>query len=191
MFVATIHICCNHKYLLQLHICVATMHICCNFAYLLQLYIFVAVTWAASSTSISQEWLCNLPALQFVGGSQHPPLLPDAIKTKSKPHAGRRIKFARGKSLDSWNFSSEFWVLGNFSSNVKINPEISWNGHNSFQRIFPFKFSAFYYTSALGAFPFIFLFLKEPFKCLWEILVDPRLQWEIYESTPQPQEWTQ
>jgi len=51
--------------------------------------------------------------------------------------AGRRTEFARQKSPDSWNFSSEFWVLGTFSSNVKINLVISWNGDNSFQRTFP------------------------------------------------------
>jgi len=42
-----------------------------------------------------------------------------------------------------------------------------------------FKFLAFYYTSSSGAFPGTFLFRKEPFKSNI---------WEIYESTPQPQE---
>ena len=37
----------------------------------------------------------------------------------------------------------------------------------------------------------MFLFRKARFKCLWEILVDKRLQHAIYESIPQPQEWTQ
>jgi len=41
---------------------------------------------------------------------------------------------------------------------------------------FPFKFLAFYYTSTSGAFPFTFLVQKEPFKRLWEILVDSRLK---------------
>ena len=67
--------------------------------------------------------------------------------------------------------ASEFWVLGTFSRNVKVNPGISSCEHNSFQRIFPLKFSGFYYTSTSGAFPLMFLFHKEPFKCLWEILV--------------------
>jgi len=66
-------------------------------------------------------------------------------RTLDGAHAGRTMKFARRRSLDSWNFSSEFWVHGTFSSNVKVQPVISWNGQNSFQRIFPFKFSAFYY----------------------------------------------
>jgi len=80
-------------------------------------------------------------------------------------------------SLDSWIFSSEFWVLGTFSSNVEVNSVNSWNGHNSFQRIFPLKFSEFYNTSTSGAFLLMFLFRKEPFKSMWEILVDSRLQW--------------
>jgi len=42
-----------------------------------------------------------------------------------------------------------------------------------FNTIFPFKFSACYYM----AFPFKLLFRKELFKCLWEILLDKRLQW--------------
>jgi len=49
----------------------------------------------------------------------------------------RSFRTFRLKSPDSWNFSSEFWVLGTFSSNVKINLVISWNGHNLFYRIFP------------------------------------------------------
>ena len=32
----------------------------------------------------------------------------------------------------------------------------------------------------------MFLFWKEPFKGLWETLVDYRLRWGIYESTPEP-----
>ena len=35
-----------------------------------------------------------------------------SFKKYPKPHPGRRTKFARGKSADSWNFFSEFWVLG-------------------------------------------------------------------------------
>jgi len=66
-------------------------------------------------------------------------------------NTSRRIKFAREKGLDSWNFFSECWVLGTFSSNIKVNPVISWNGHNSVQRNITFKFSAFCYTSTLGA----------------------------------------
>jgi len=76
-----------------------------------------------------------------------------------RPDAGRRTKFASVKSLDSSEFSSEFSDLKILSSNVKVNPVISWNGHNSFHRIFPlnsqdfttpqifFKFSGFDYTS--------------------------------------------
>jgi len=72
----------------------------------------------------------------------------------------RRTKFALVKSLDSSEFSSEFSDFKTFSSNVKVNPVISWNGHNSFHRIFPlnsqdfatpqisFEFSGFYYTSS-------------------------------------------
>jgi len=74
-------------------------------------------------------------------------------------HAGCRTKFAPVKSLDSSEFSSEFSDLKTLSSNVKVNPVISWNGHNAFHRIFPsnsqdfttpqisFEFSGFYYTS--------------------------------------------
>jgi len=74
-------------------------------------------------------------------------------------YAGRRTKFAPVKSLDSSEFSSEFSDLKTLSRNVKVNPVISWNGHNSFHRIFPwnsqdfttpqisFEFSGFYYTS--------------------------------------------
>jgi len=72
--------------------------------------------------------------------------------------------FLEKKGLDSWNFFSKFRVLETFSNNVKVNPVVSWNGHNSFQRIQFFSISAFYYTSASGAFPFMFLFRKEPFK---------------------------
>jgi len=91
-------------------------------------------------------------------------------------------------SLNSWNFFSEFQVFRIFWSNVKLNPVISWNQHNSFQRIFPFEFWEFYYASTSGAFPSMFFFQKEPFKCYWEILVDQTLQWGIYESTPH--EWS-
>jgi len=34
---------------------------------------------------------------------------------------------------------------------------------------FPFKFSALYYTSTSGAFPYTFLFKKEPFKYLGDL----------------------
>jgi len=73
--------------------------------------------------------------------------------------AGRRTKFAPVKSLNSSEFSPEFWDLGIFTSNVKVNPVISWNGHNSIHKIFPsnsqdfstpqisFEFSEFYYTT--------------------------------------------
>ena len=74
-------------------------------------------------------------------------------------NAGRRTKFSPVKSLDSSEFSSEFSDLKTLKSNVKVNPVISWNGQNSFHRIFPsnsqdfttpqisFKFSGFDYTS--------------------------------------------
>ena len=68
--------------------------------------------------------------------------------------------FLEKKGLDSWNFFSKFRVLETFSNNVKVNPVVSWNGHNSFQRIQFFSISAFYYTSASGAFPFIFFSSK-------------------------------
>jgi len=61
-------------------------------------------------------------------------------------NAGNRIKFAPGKSLWFPNIFSDFLRIRTFSSIFKVNPVI-WNGHNSFHRIFPFKFSAFYYTS--------------------------------------------
>jgi len=78
---------------------------------------------------------------------------------RAECHAGRRTKFAPVKSLDSSEFSSQFSNLKTLSSDVKVNPVISWNGHNSFYRIFPsnsqdfttpqifFEFSGFYYTS--------------------------------------------
>jgi len=74
-------------------------------------------------------------------------------------NAGRRTKFSPVKSLDSSEFSSEFSDLNTLKSNVKVNPVISWNGQNSFHRIFPsnsqdfttpqisFEFLEFYYTS--------------------------------------------
>jgi len=77
----------------------------------------------------------------------------------SKSNAGRRTKFVPAKSLNSSEFSWEIPDLETFASNVKVNPEISWNGHNSFHRIFPsnfqdfttphisFEFSRFNYTS--------------------------------------------
>ena len=73
-------------------------------------------------------------------------------------HAGRRTKFASVKSLNSSEFSSEFSDLKTLLSDVKVNPVMSWNGHNSFQKNFPsnsqdfttpqisFEFSGFYYT---------------------------------------------
>jgi len=82
-----------------------------------------------------------------------------AISVVFLTYAGRRTKFAPVKSLDSSEFSSEFSDLKILSSNVKVNPVILWNGHNSFHRIFPsnpqdfttlqisFEFSGFYYTS--------------------------------------------
>jgi len=36
----------------------------------------------------------------------------------------------------------------------------------------------------VGALLSTFLFRKEPFKCVGGVLVDQRLQWGIYESTP-------
>jgi len=53
-------------------------------------------------------------------------------KVNGKTNTSRRTKFARETCPNSWNFFSEFWVLRSFSSNVKVNPVISWNGHNSF-----------------------------------------------------------
>ena len=52
------------------------------------------------------------------------------------PYACRRTKFAPVKSLDSSEFSSELPDLKTLWSNVKVNPVISWNGQNSFHRIF-------------------------------------------------------
>ena len=50
------------------------------------------------------------------------------------------------------NFSSAFPVLWIFLNNIRVNTVISWNGHNSFLRIFlRVKFSASYYTSAWEA----------------------------------------
>jgi len=69
---------------------------------------------------------------------------------------------APAKSLDSWNFSSEFSYLGTFSN--KISNLAKWT--QLISGIFPFKVSAFCYTSTSGAFPFRFLCRKEPFKCL-------------------------
>jgi len=83
----------------------------------------------------------------------------------SHSYAGRRIKFAPGKSLDSPNFSSEFSVLGTFPSNVSVNPVISWNGHNSFQRIFPSNSRYFTTLQARGLLLSRFFSRKEPFKC--------------------------
>ena len=60
-------------------------------------------------------------------------------------HAGRRIKLAPVKSLDSSEFSSEFSDLKTLSSNVKVNPVISWIGHNSFHRIFPSNSQDFHF----------------------------------------------
>jgi len=74
-------------------------------------------------------------------------------------NAGRRTKFAPVKSVDFSEFSSVFWDLKTLESIVKVNPVISWNGQNSFHRIFPsnsqdfttpqisFEFSGFDYTS--------------------------------------------
>jgi len=57
------------------------------------------------------------------------------------------------------------WAFeGSFSNNVNVCLVFSRNGHklshNSFERIFLFKFSAFYYTWTSGAFPFRFMFRK-------------------------------
>ena len=51
-------------------------------------------------------------------------------------NAGSRTKFAPVKSLDSSDSDSKIWDLKIFASNVKVNPVISWNGQNSFQRFF-------------------------------------------------------
>jgi len=81
------------------------------------------------------------------------------FSSRACAYAGRRTKFAPMKSLDSSEFSSEFSDLKTLTSNVKVNPVISWNGRNSFHRIFPsnsqdfttpqisFEFSGFYCTS--------------------------------------------
>jgi len=83
--------------------------------------------------------------------------------------AGRRTRFARETRPNFWNFFSELWVLGTCSSNVKVNPVISWNGHNSFQRIFPSSSRNFTSRQPRGLFLYCFLFDKSR---LWEILVD-------------------
>jgi len=66
-----------------------------------------------------------------------------SLQTCERCHAGRRTKFAPVMSLDSSEFSAEFSDLKTFSSNVKVNPVISWNGQNSFHRIFPSNFQDF------------------------------------------------
>jgi len=83
----------------------------------------------------------------------------DPENHKHASYAGRRTKFAPVKSLDCSEFSSEFSDLKTLTNNVKVNPVISWNGRNSFHRIFlsnsqdsttpqiSFEFSGFYYTS--------------------------------------------
>jgi len=43
----------------------------------------------------------------------------------SASHAGRRIKFPQGESLDRWIFSAEPSVLGILSNNVQRNSTIS------------------------------------------------------------------
>jgi len=54
-----------------------------------------------------------------------------AISVVFLTYAGRRTKFVPIKSLDSSEFSSKFSDLGTFTNNVKVDPVISWNGHNS------------------------------------------------------------
>jgi len=86
-------------------------------------------------------------------------ILPSGLLRKASLNAGRTTNLAPVKSLESSEFSSEFSDLKTLLSNVKVNPVISWNGKNSFHRIFPsnsqdftipqssFEFSGFYYTS--------------------------------------------
>ena len=81
-------------------------------------------------------------------------------------YAGRRIKFTRRKSLYSNNL-----ILRNF---FKVNPVISWNGQNSFQRIFPSN--SRHFTTPLRHFRVHFFSEKSRSNI-----------WGIYESTPQPQ----
>jgi len=51
----------------------------------------------------------------------------NAVERRGPSHdAGRRTKFAPVKSLDSSEFSSEFSDLKTLTSNVKVNPVISW-----------------------------------------------------------------
>ena len=64
-------------------------------------------------------------------------------------HAGRRIKSARRKSLSILRTLSQFEFWGTFSSNVKLKPVISWNGHNSFHRIFPSNSQDYYISNFL------------------------------------------
>jgi len=77
---------------------------------------------------------------------------------KSRDFFREQISSCDRRYLDSSEFSSEFSDLKTSSSNV-VNPVISWNGQNSFHRIFAsnsqdfttpqisFEFLEFYYTS--------------------------------------------
>jgi len=112
---------------------------------------------------------CNLLAeLTGLGKSVSVSLRKNGPHSNLRREAGKKsgyrtdpntTKFAPVKSLDSSEFSSEFSDLKTLTSNVKVNPVISWNGRNSFLRIFPsnsqdfttphisFEFSGFYYNS--------------------------------------------
>ena len=87
--------------------------------------------YSRSCTDNSSKWLILHQNLQFfwLQGAAH------------FLYTGRRITFASGKSFDLQTSRIEFSVLPTFSSNVKVNPVISWNG--SISADFPFKFSHF------------------------------------------------
>ena len=79
-----------------------------------------------------------------------------------------RIKFARGISLNSRNFFSEFSIFGTLSSNVKVSQVISWNGYNPLQRIFPSNSQHFDTLQLLLLFRSRLFFVKSPSNVWWK-----------------------
>ena len=103
-----------------------------------------------STTKISMKYVVNwIPLRIRVRSTNTQPSL--------TPVAG--LNLLQWKVSDSSDSDSKNWDLKIFASNVKVNPVISWNGQNSFQRFFSessqffitpqisFEFSGFYYTS--------------------------------------------
>jgi len=68
--------------------------------------------------------------------------------------------------LQTLSRNSQFFSVGPFSSNVRVNPVNSWNGHNSFEQIFPSYSGHVTILQPRRLFLLNLLFRKEPFKML-------------------------